>query len=143
MIGRVANNTNQIDKYKSLRQKKMLVIILLAILAAIVSIISINVGASEISFYQVICTIFGFGNEMSRLIVWQIRVPRVLVAVMGGLGLATAGCVMQNNLQNPLASPSTLGISNAAAFGANMAIVVFGAGSIKGTGASLVAINNP
>ena len=86
---------------------------------------------------------FGFGNEMSRLIVWQIRVPRVLVAVMGGLGLATAGCVMQNNLQNPLASPSTLGISNAAAFGANMAIVVFGAGSIKGTGASLVAINNP
>jgi iron complex transport system permease protein len=50
---------------------------------------------------------------------------------------------MQNNLRNPLASPSTLGISNAAAFGANLAIIVFGAGSIQSTGTDAVIINNP
>jgi FecCD transport family. len=50
---------------------------------------------------------------------------------------------MQNNLRNPLASPSTLGISNAAAFGANIAIIVFGAGSIQSSNTDAVIINNP
>jgi len=50
---------------------------------------------------------------------------------------------MQNNLRNPLASPSTLGIASAAAFGANMAIIVFGAGSIQSTSSDAVIISNP
>lgn len=69
--------------------------------------------------------------------------PRVLAAIIGGAGLSTAGCVMQNNLRNPLASPSTLGISNSAAFGANLAIIVFGAGRVGSTSLDAVAINNP
>jgi iron complex transport system permease protein len=50
---------------------------------------------------------------------------------------------MQNNLKNPLASPDTLGVSAGAAFGANLAIIVLGAGTIMYTAGDAVAINNP
>lgn len=61
--------------------------------------------------------------ETSQKIIWQLRVPRVLMAITGGMGLATAGLVMQTILRNPLASPYTLGISSASSFGAAMAII--------------------
>jgi iron complex transport system permease protein len=79
----------------------------------------------------------------AALVIWNIRLPRVLAGIIAGAGLSAAGCVMQNNLKNPLASPFTLGISNAAAFGANIAIIGFGAGSIQSTSTDAVIINNP
>jgi iron complex transport system permease protein len=79
----------------------------------------------------------------SDIIVWNIRLPRVIAGIVAGAGLAVAGCVMQTCLRNPLASPSTLGISNAAAFGANLAIVFFGAGTIHSNTNDAVFINNP
>jgi iron complex transport system permease protein len=77
------------------------------------------------------------------MVIWHIRLPRIIGAIVAGAGLSVAGCVMQNNLRNPLASPSTLGISNAAAFGANIAIVILGAGSIQSSSTDAVIINNP
>ena len=59
-------------------------------------------------------------------IVLQLRLPRVAAAVVAGSALALAGLVLQNNLGNPLASPYTLGISQAAAFGAAFAIIGLG-----------------
>lgn len=54
----------------------------------------------------------------SRVIVWDIRLPYALMAVVVGLALGLAGAEMQTILNNPLASPFTLGVSSAAAFGA-------------------------
>lgn len=88
-------------------------------------------------------TLFGSGSRISDIVIWQIRLPRILAAIIAGAGLSIAGCVMQNNMRNPLASPSTLGISSAAAFGANMAIIVFGAGSVQSKSTDAVIINNP
>lgn len=62
------------------------------------------------------------------MIVFNIRLPRVITAVVAGTGLAVVGCVMQSLLKNPLASSSTLGVSQGAAFGAAFAIIVLGAG---------------
>jgi len=59
-----------------------------------------------------------------RVIVWEIRLPYALMAVAIGLALGLAGAEMQTVLANPLASPFTLGISSAAAFGAALAIVL-------------------
>lgn len=59
----------------------------------------------------------------SRVIVWDIRLPYALMAVVVGLSLGLAGAEMQTILNNPLASPFTLGVSSAAAFGASLAIV--------------------
>ncbi|OPX75024.1 MAG: Cobalamin import system permease protein BtuC [Methanosaeta sp. PtaB.Bin018] len=70
-------------------------------------------------------------NWFSDTIVWGLRLHRILLAIVGGIGLAIAGAVMQGILKNPLASPFTLGISSAAGFGAALAIVM-GAGFVGG-----------
>ncbi len=64
---------------------------------------------------------------MATTIVWQYRLHRILFAIAAGFGLGIAGAVMQGVLRNPLASPFTLGISAAAAFGASL-VIVFGIG---------------
>jgi len=64
---------------------------------------------------------------LATTIVWQYRLHRILFAIAAGFGLGIAGAVMQGVLRNPLASPFTLGISAAAAFGASL-VIVFGIG---------------
>jgi iron complex transport system permease protein len=63
-------------------------------------------------------------NPQAALIVLGFRFPRILLAILTGLSLATAGTVMQGLLRNPLVSPFTLGLSSAASFGAAVAIVI-------------------
>ncbi len=63
--------------------------------------------------------------------VWNIRLPRILVGIAAGIGLAVAGSAMQGILRNPLASPYTLGIASAAGFGAALAILL-GKGFVGG-----------
>ncbi len=60
----------------------------------------------------------------TRVIVWDIRLPYALMAIVVGLALGLAGAEMQTILNNPLASPFTLGVSSAAAFGAALAIIL-------------------
>jgi iron complex transport system permease protein len=62
-------------------------------------------------------------STLIQRVVWELRVPRVLTAIVSGIALAVAGLVMQTILRNPLASPYTLGVSSAASFGAALAIV--------------------
>lgn len=134
---------NQTVIYHKYTARKRAVIVLLFLLIIIAAVFAINAGSTDLNLYQVIQAVLGKGTDISDIVIWQIRLPRVLAAIIAGAGLSVAGCVMQNNLRNPLASPSTLGISNAAAFGANLAIIVFGAGSIQSTGTDAVIINNP
>jgi iron complex transport system permease protein len=67
----------------------------------------------------------------------------VLSAILAGMALSVAGAAMQSLLRNPLGSPFTLGISNAAAFGAAVAVVIFGAGSTNSNASDAVLIENP
>lgn len=69
----------------------------------------------------------------------SIRVPRVLAALIAGAALSVSGLVMQTTLSNAMASPSTMGVSNAAVFGANLSIIVF-AGGFLSTATILPAI---
>ena len=138
-----ANDSTQVDNYQRYTARKGIVTLSLILLILIAAIIALNAGSINLNPYQVIQSVIGRGADVADIVIWQIRLPRILAAIMAGAGLSVAGCVMQNNLRNPLASPSTLGISNAAAFGANMAIIVFGAGSIRSTGADAVNISNP
>ena len=139
----ISNPLNSRALYHKFTFKKKLICILLFLSVIVASLFAINAGSTALDPFQVLQAILGDGTEVSDVVIWQIRLPRVLAAIIAGAGLSVAGCVMQNNLRNPLASPSTLGISNAAAFGASMAIIVFGAGSIKSTGSDAVLIDNP
>jgi len=80
-------------------------------------------------------------RDRSNTVVWNLRLPRVVTAVAGGIGLAAVGCVMQNVLRNPLASSSTLGVSQGAAFGASVAIICLGAGLQSQTAEAITIIN--
>ena len=77
------------------------------------------------SIGESIAALFGNGTTSAVRIVQMIRLPRVIAALVAGAGLAIAGLIMQTNLGNDMASPSTLGVSNAAVFGANVAIIGF------------------
>lgn len=139
----ILEGSDKLGYYTRYIKRKWLILVLLGLAVFVMTVISINAGSSYIDPWEVIKTIFGFGSGNSPLVIWQIRMPRIITAIVAGAGLSVAGCVMQNNLKNPLASPSTLGISNAAAFGANLAIIVFGAGTVLYTAGDAVAINNP
>jgi iron complex transport system permease protein len=129
--------------YTRFIKRKWLILLFLALGVLVMAVISVNAGSSAINPWEVIKTFFGFGSEKANLVIWHIRMPRIIAAIVAGAGLSVAGCVMQNNLKNPLASPSTLGIANAAAFGANLAIIVLGAGTVMYTAGEAVVINNP
>lgn len=107
-------------------------------------IISISVGAVPISPYDVVLTLLGQNvNHKYDAIIWNIRLPQALTAVVAGVGLSVAGVAMQSILRNPLGSPFTLGISNAGAFGAAISVIVFGTGTLHSTIADPITIDNP
>lgn len=137
------DHIDKTSQYKKFIRRKRLIILGLLISVLVLAVLAINAGSTDLNAKQILMTIFGHGNDISNIVIWRIRLPRVLAGIVAGAGLSVAGCVMQNNLRNPLASPSTLGISNAAAFGANLAIIVFGAGSIQSSSADAVNISNP
>ena len=97
-------------------------------------------GPINIPLTDVIKYIFTFDTNGAGGVIWNIRMVRIFGALLAGAGLAVAGVVMQCILRNPLASPFTLGISSASAFGASFAIIFLGAGSSM---TSIVSINNP
>jgi iron complex transport system permease protein len=78
-------------------------------------------------------------SQTLRLVVLDLRLPRVLLALCSGAGLAVAGAVFQGILRNPLADPFTLGVSGGAAFGAALAISLGLAGAVAGFGIPLAA----
>jgi iron complex transport system permease protein len=110
--------------------QKLFIIIILAGLLLSLSLHGLSVGGASYTIAESWKAIIsGMGKslnemELSHQILWQLRIPRVLMAIVCGIGLAAAGLMMQTILRNPLASPYTLGISSAASFGAALAIVM-------------------
>jgi iron complex transport system permease protein len=98
-------------------------IILILLLFAVI-LVSLSVGSSGISFWEALKVIFGGAGDNTAMIIKQIRLPRIIMAVIAGAALAASGCVFQGVLKNPLADPFTLGISGGAAFGATAAFTL-------------------
>ena len=114
------------------RNKRNTMVILAMLMAVIaIGIACLFVGSSNMSFRDALDALLGGGTGAQSRIIWKIRVPRVLAAVIAGSGLAVSGLIMQTTLNNAMASPSTLGVSNAAVFGANLSIIVFAGGFLS------------
>ena len=111
-------------------------IALLALAVLCLSLVCLFVGSSHMSVADCVAALLKRGSAAQVRIIWNIRVPRVLAAIIAGAGLSVAGLIMQTDLNNPMASPSTLGVSNAAVFGANLSIIAF-AGGFLSTGNNL------
>ncbi len=105
---------------------------------------AISTGAARIPVTDVFQTLIGLGeSKRYQIIVWQIRLPQVLAAIVAGAGLSVSGAVMQSILRNPLGSPFTLGISHAAAFGAAFSVMILGSGTMTSSQIGAVTLTNP
>ena len=126
--------------YRKYTQVKLMIIAGGILLLATVFIIALSAGASGISFGDVVKTLlFKSVSKRLNLIIWNIRLPQALTAISCGIALSVAGLVMQSILGNPLASPFTLGVSNAAAFGAAFSVIVFNTGVMQSKGEIQIA----
>jgi iron complex transport system permease protein len=68
---------------------------------------------------------------MAAMVLWSVRLPRVLMAVVAGAGLSIGGVVFQGIMRNPLVSPSFLGVTHGAVFGASIAIIFFSKSAVS------------
>ncbi len=125
-------------------RKILFLVASLAVLLFLV-VFSASIGGttkSEIEVFNAIASRFLPFIESDPFIegvVWHLRLPRILLGIVAGAGLAVSGTAMQGVTRNPLVSPFTVGISSAAAFGASMAIM-FGLG-YSGAGTYLIILS--
>lgn len=96
----------------------------LAVAAGIALLISVALGAAEIPPAAILDVLGGGGDQTTRTIVLELRLPRAVLALLVGGALGLAGAVLQALLRNPLAEPYLLGVSGGAAVGAVTAIVL-------------------
>lgn len=124
----VASNTDldTAGRFRRRTQKRMLFLIIGFLVLFASLIIDISWGPSSLTVMDVLGAIFNRANTTIQIdvIVWDLRLPIAILAVLVGAMLAIAGAEMQTILNNPLADPFTLGISSAASFGAALAIVL-------------------
>ena len=96
---------------------------------AVSLVVAVSMGAARIPLSDVARSLAGMAvSKRFEMILWNIRLPQALAAVVAGAGLAVAGTAMQSILRNPLGSPFTLGISHAAAFGAAFSVMILDGG---------------
>ena len=103
-------------------------VFLLSVLAAVLVIVSLAallIGSSSVSLTNVFSVLTGRSDdETARTIILQLRIPRIILAILVGAGLSVAGATLQSLLRNPLAEPYILGISSGGTVGAFLAITL-------------------
>ncbi|MBT2760067.1 iron ABC transporter permease [Paenibacillus sp. ISL-20] len=103
------------------RKRKIITLSVLAALIVLVFLISMNTGVIRLSPLEVIKTLFGSGTDKQELVLFEFRLPRIVISLLIGAGLAISGCVMQGISRNELADPGILGINA----GAGLMVMLF------------------
>lgn len=141
MQNKAAANLRQYERYTRRKQAALVLALLVTLTAAL---LYMGIGSIRLRPAEILQVFFGGGEAKHVTAIRNIRLPRVLAAMLIGAILAASGAVMQCVLRNPLASASTLGVSQGAAFGAALGIIVFGGGMITNSNSnSTVSISNP
>lgn len=103
------------------KKRKIITLSVLAALIVLVFLISMNTGVIRLSPLEVIKTLFGGGTDKQELVLFEFRLPRIVISLLIGAGLAISGCVMQGISRNELADPGILGINA----GAGLMVMLF------------------
>ncbi|AIQ41789.1 FecCD family ABC transporter permease [Paenibacillus sp. FSL R5-0912] len=106
---------------KSRRTREAGILMLLAVLIIIIFIVSMNTGFMRLSPFDVLHTLLGEGTKQQNLILFDFRLPRIVISLLIGAGFAVSGSILQGLSRNALAEPSTLGINA----GAGFAVLIF------------------
>ncbi len=133
---------SSIEAYTSRNKSRLGIIVLLSCGVLFSLCLDISVGPGQFTLNEVIRTLLFPDSQSNKLvvIVWKVRLPIALMAVVVGAMLAVAGAQIQTILDNPLAEPYTLGFASAASFGASL-VFVFGV-SLVPVGAYFAATAN-
>jgi len=130
----------RLDNYRS---RQYLWLVATAVLLVIITLVALQTGAINIDLSGLIPFPYHPEGDLSQRIIWQVRMPRICGALIGGAGFAATGTALQTILRNPLASPSTLGISQGAAFGSACGVIFIGLLDTEAGNQALVLSNHP
>jgi len=115
-------------RIRTLHMGWKIVLILLPILAAFGAL---GIGRYFVSpmevFQSIMAKVSGSVSglsDMAEMTIWNVRMPRILLALLAGAGLSAAGCAFQSLFANPLATPDTLGVASGASFGAALGLLL-------------------
>ena len=118
-------NKENLSDYRKNELRSISFLVLLTVFLLLSILLSLRAGSYNTPVMELIKGIFGkSADKKINLVVQNNRMPRICTAIISGAGLGLAGCILQAILHNPLASASTLGVSQGATFGAAFAIVV-------------------
>lgn len=126
---RMTDVTQRATSYRHMLHRRWMLIAAMAVLLCCCFLIDIVTGPAGLDLGQLTQAFFGLDGATGTeaVILWQVRLPQALTAILVGGALSLAGAEMQTILDNPLASPFTLGVSSAGSFGAALAVIL-GAG---------------
>ncbi len=112
--------------YRQITQRKFLIILGFAVFSILFMLVDVLTGVANIPVEELIACIFQPRHAISTtyVIIWKMRMPIAIMALIVGFALGGSGAVMQTILHNPLASPYTLGVGAGAGFGASLAIII-------------------
>ena len=137
-------SSEKLQQYHQYIRRKRVILILALGVTLLAALLYMGIGSLRMGPGDILRALTGSAERKYVTAIKNIRLPRVLAAIVIGATLASAGAVMQCVLRNPLASASTLGVSQGAAFGAALGIIVFGGGMITNSNSnSTVSVNNP
>lgn len=140
---RPKEDTTTREGYLRYSNRKVLFLMVSAVLLIFLSVFTIGLGSTDLSYFEIVKYLVIPDGSWNSTVVWDLRFRMIVAAIFAGASLGIAGSVMQSILRNPLASPFTLGLSNAAAFGAAMAILFMDGGTIIGYASAYANVSNP
>ncbi|SFJ04269.1 iron complex transport system permease protein [Paenibacillus sp. UNC496MF] len=114
-----------------IERRTLIAIVALLIANVVAVIVCAGLGSTRIGPLDVVRSIFGAGDATSEMIVMTLRMPRVVIAILVGAGLAVSGALLQGIVRNPLTSPDVIGISGGASLGTIVFILYFSQISIR------------
>ena len=109
----------------ALRVRRLSVILILAVVSVLSIFICVGIGTIRFSIPEVAKALFAADDSAARLLIWNLRFPRILVGGLVGICLSLAGCILQGVMRNTLASPSTIGVTGGASFIGYLTLVAF------------------
>ncbi|MBC5636215.1 iron ABC transporter permease [Ornithinibacillus sp. BX22] len=101
--------------------KQRIIFFSLLVLIVITAIISMGIGYSSVSFDRILPTLFGEGSFKEHFVLFEVRLPRILITILAGAALAVSGSILQGITRNDLADPGIIGINA----GAGVVIAIF------------------
>jgi iron complex transport system permease protein len=123
--GFIMKKNTSLSFERTLKNRNLAIILGLFILCIISFFISVRYGSLKITIKDIVRAMFIHDGSIHYQIIYNVRLPRVLISALVGISLSLAGAILQAVMRNPLASPSTIGVNSGAAFMAYLILIVF------------------